>query len=259
MKTVILAGGLGTRLRDVSMDVPKPMVPIGGVPIIYHLMKYYASWGHKEFILCLGYKSVEIKNYFLNLNYYTQDITIKMGSSPSVCLHSEENVCDWDVTLAETGIHSLTATRINKIRKYLKKDESFMLTYADGLSDVNLDELCAFHESHDKIMTVTGVFSPGRFGEMIFDSKGLVSEFSEKPQQSNHRISGGFFICRKEVFDYFPSEDVMFEQEPMSQMAKDNQIMVYPHNGFWHSMDTPRDYEYFNKIYNKGYVPWKKV
>ncbi|MCK4304156.1 MAG: glucose-1-phosphate cytidylyltransferase [Candidatus Eisenbacteria sp.] len=257
MKTVILAGGLGTRLRDIAVEVPKPMVPIGERPILYHLMKYYSLWGYKEFVLCLGYKSAEVKNFLVNSQLYMQDATLDFTTECQMEFHDQHLMQGWRITMAETGVQSLTATRIRRIGKYVREDPNFMLTYADGLGNVDIQRLVKFHLSHGKIMTVTGVIAPSRFGEMIVDDSGRVNEFNEKPTGTVGRISGGFFVCRRELLDYLPEdEDVMMEQEPMRRLAADGQMMIFAHDGFWHPMDTPRDYEFLNKIYFEGDAPW---
>jgi glucose-1-phosphate cytidylyltransferase len=257
VKTVLLCGGYGTRIRDVADDIPKPMIPIGGYPILWHIMKYYAYWGHKEFILCLGHKGQTIRDFFLSYEAHTNDFTVTLGRNKEVEFHNSHQEEGWNVTLAETGQKSLTGNRVYKIKKYIGNDENFMLTYGDGVGDVNLKELEAFHRSHGKMMTVSGVRPPGRFGELSADDKGAVREFNEKPQATGGRISGGFFICRREFFDYLePREDLVLEQEPMRRLVKDGQMMMYEHNGFWQPMDTARDYVYLNDLFDKGKAPW---
>lgn len=257
MKVVILCGGQGTRIRDVSENIPKPMLPINELPIMWHIMKYYAHWGHNQFILCLGYKGQVIKDFFLNYEALTRDFTIKLGSSKSIAYHDQHDEQDWQVTLAETGLNAMTGARVKRIKKYLAGDENFMLTYGDGLGNVDIDKLLQFHLSHGKIFTMTGVRPPSRFGELLSDSFGRVTEFNEKPQTSGGLISGGFFICRKEIFNYLDdSESLILEREPIDNLVKDGQVMVYEHNGFWHPMDTNRDYLYLNELCNKGEAPW---
>ncbi len=258
MKVAILCGGRGTRIRDVSEDVPKPMIPVGGLPILWHIMKYYAHWGHKQFVLCLGYKGQAIKDFFLNYEAHTKDFTITLGSSKSIEYHNDHSEFDWQVTLAETGLESMTGARVKKVQKYLAGEENFMLTYGDGVGDIDIEKLVKFHLAHGKVLTVTGVRPPGRFGELSSDAEGLVREFNEKPQASGGRISGGFFICRKELFDYLDEgDDLVFEQEPMRRLVADKQLMVYEHEGFWQPMDTYRDYMLLNGLHDKGEAPWK--
>jgi glucose-1-phosphate cytidylyltransferase len=246
MKTVILAGGYGTRIRDVADDIPKPMIPIGPYPILWHIMKSYSHFGHKDFIVCLGYKGQVIKEFFLNYEAYTRDFTIRFGSGELI-FHNSHDESDWKVTLADTGLHSMTGSRISKIRNYLG-DEDFMLTYGDGVSDVDMDKLLTFHKSHGKILTV---------GEMGIDNDGRVMQFNEKPQATSGRISGGFFVASPRIFDYLDdNEDLVFEQEPMRQLVADNQLMMFKHDGFWQPMDTSREYILLNKLFEKGKAPW---
>lgn len=258
MKTVILCGGQGTRIRDVSDNVPKPMIPVGGIPILWHIMKYYAAWGHKEFILCLGYRGQVIKDFFINYESQTRDFTIQLGVAKAIEYHNQHQETDWRVTLADTGLNAMTGSRVHAIRKYIGGDKEFMLTYGDAVANVDIDRLIAFHRNHGKIMTVTGVRPPGRFGELIADEKYRVTEFNEKPQTAGGLISGGFFICRQEIFDYLDDrESLVFEQEPMGNLVRDQQLQVFNHDGFWQPMDTYRDYMLLNSRYEKGDAPWK--
>jgi len=260
MKTVILCGGQGTRIRDVSDDMPKPMIPVGGLPILWHIMKYYSCWGHRSFVLCLGHKGQVIKDFFLNYEAHTRDFTINLGASvKEINYHSVHDETDWEITMAETGQSSMTGARVRKVRKYLAGEDNFMLTYGDGVGDVDLDRLVEFHLSHGRIMTVTGVLPPGRFGELMSGADGSVTEFNEKPQATGGRISGGFFVCRKEIFDYLDErEDLVFEQGPMRRLVKDSQMMMYEHNGFWQPMDTYRDYSYLNSLCGQSKAPWMR-
>jgi glucose-1-phosphate cytidylyltransferase len=259
MKTVILCGGLGSRIRDVSDNIPKPMIPIGRQPILWHIMKYYASYGHKDFVLCLGHKGQIIKDFFLNYESHTQDVTVVLGRDGSVCYHAKDDGADWKVTLADTGQDARTGARLRKIRPYLNDDRHFMLTYGDGVGDVDIDKLLAFHCAQGKILTITGVHPPGRFGEVRAGADNVVTEFNEKPQAAAGRISGGFFVCRREVFDYLDSrEDLVFEEEPMSRLVADRQMCVFEHDGFWQPMDTSREYQILNAIYAAGQAPWDR-
>lgn len=258
MKVVILCGGQGTRIRDVADHVPKPMIPIGPYPILWHIMKHYAGFGHAEFVLCLGYKSHAIKDFFLNYEAHTNDMTITLGTAKGLEFHGDHDESGWRVTLAETGLDALTATRIAKIRRYVGDSDTFLLTYGDGVSDVDVDALVAFHKAHGRILTVTGVRPPGRFGEMMAEGNGQVREFNEKPQTSEGRISGGFFVCSRRLFDYLDSTaDQMLEVEPMRRLVKDGQMMMFPHDGFWQCMDTQRDYGLLNALWAQGHAPWK--
>jgi glucose-1-phosphate cytidylyltransferase len=257
MKTVILCGGRGTRIRDVSDEVPKPMVPIGGLPILWHIMKYYSSWGHRNFVLCLGYLGNTIRDFFLNYDAHTQDVTLALGLKTQLQYYSKHAELQWQITLAETGLDTMTGGRIKRIQQYVEHDDHFMLTYGDGLGTVDLDRLVAFHKSHGKILTITGVRPPSRFGELRLNANGLVTAFNEKPQVSQGRISGGFFVCRRDIFRYLNNrEDLVFEQEPIKNLVRRKQVMVYKHDGFWQPMDTYRDYQYLNGLLEKKKAPW---
>ena len=257
MKVVILCGGQGTRIRDVSEDVPKPMIPIGNRPILWHIMKYYASYGHRDFVLCLGYKANVIKDFFLNYEAHIKDFTISLGHGGEIEFHTEHDESDWKVTLADTGLDAMTGARIARIHDYVG-DDDFMLTYGDGVGDVDLDELLKFHQAHKKTLTATGVRPPGRFGEMVSHG-GRVMEFNEKPQSNAGRISGGYFVASAGLFNYLEDDDsLMFEKEPIEGLVKDKQLMTYEHDGFWQPMDTNREYQLLNKIYEKGNAPWVK-
>ena len=257
MKTILLAGGYGTRIRDVSDNLPKPMIPIGGYPILWHIMKHYAHWGHSEFVVCLGYKGTTIKEFFFNYEGHTRDFTITLGKNRALEYHSD-HAEDWAVTLADTGLEAMTGARIKRVKKYVGDEESFLLTYGDAVSDVDLDALIRFHNSHDRILTITGVSPPGRFGELETDATGKVEAFNEKPQVSGGCISGGYFVCRKQLFDYLDDrEDLVFEKDPMNQLVSEGQVMVYKHEGFWHPMDTSRDYQLLNGLWDKNKAPWR--
>lgn len=257
MKVVILCGGQGTRIRDVAADIPKPMIPIGNYPILWHIMKYYAHFNLKDFVLCLGYKGQVIKDFFLNYEAHTKDITIQLGGNKPIEYHSDHSESDWRVTLVDTGLNAMTGARVRLVQKYLAGEENFMLTYGDGVGDIDLNELFNFHLSHGKVMTVTGVRPPGRFGELMKDENQMVNEFNEKPQASGGLISGGFFICRRDIFNYLDNrEDLVFEEEPMRQLVKDKQMMLYEHTGFWQPMDTYREYKLLNNLFDKGEAPW---
>ena len=257
MKTVILCGGYGTRIRDVSSEIPKPMIPVGPYPILWHIMKYYASWGHAEFVLCLGYKGNVIRNFFVDYEKHTCDFTIRLGRNPEIVYHNAHHEDDWQVTLAETGLNTMTGGRIRRIRHYVGDDENFMLTYGDGIGDVDVEALLAFHCRHGKILTITGVRPPGRFGELEADEDGAVTGFNEKPQTTAGYISGGFFVCRRELFNYLDDrEDLVFEMEPVRRLVQDGQVRMFPHHGFWHPMDTYRDYSLLNDLWTGGRCPW---
>ena len=255
MKVVILCGGYGTRIRDVAENIPKPMIPIGGFPILWHIMKYYASFGHQDFVLCLGYKSDAIKDFFLNYEAHTKDFTIELGRNGGLTFHTNHEESDWRVTLADTGLKSMTGARIRRIQKYVG-DEDFMLTYGDGVGNIDLKGLLEFHQEHGRTLTVTGVRPPGRFGELVH-SNGLINEFNEKPQATGGRISGGFFVVSPQIFNYLDDdEELVFEQNPIRKLVEDQQLMVFEHNGFWQPMDTSREYQLLNSLYDKGEAPW---
>ncbi len=256
MKTVILAGGYGTRIRDVTHDLPKPMIPVGNYPIIWHIMKQYAHYGMKEFVLCLGYKSEVIKDYFLNYQKRQNDFTLDLKTE-SIENHTNRLIDDWKITFAETGLNSLTGARVFRIKQYIEKDDCFMLTYGDGVSNIDIKKLIEFHKSHGKLMTVTGAHPPGRFGELDLNDNQVVG-FNEKPQATEGWISSGFFVCSRKVLDYLsPNEDLIFEKEPIENIVSDGQMMAYKHHGFWHPMDTSRDYQLLNHLWENQKAPWK--
>jgi len=256
MKTVILAGGFGTRIRDVADDIPKPMITIGSYPTLWHIMKLYSYYNYNRFILCLGYKGHTIKNYFLNYSNLKQDFQLDLQTQETQSL-GQNNCENWKITFAETGLNSYTGARVYRIKKYLEDDEFFALTYGDGVADINIDELVNFHKSHGRLMTVTGVRPPGRFGELEIKGDQVIG-FNEKPQVTEGWISGGFFICSRGVLNYLtPNDDLVFERDPIENITKDDQLMVYRHEGFWHPMDTSREYQLLNALWNDGKAPWK--
>lgn len=254
MKVVILAGGLGTRLAEETQVKPKPMVEIGGRPILWHIMKYYSHFGHSEFLPALGYKGEVIKDYFLNFSHLSKDFSIELKS------RKIENVTevqeDWKVHLIDTGKDSMTGGRLFRLKPYLKNEETFMLTYGDGLCDVNISKLLEFHKSHKKIATVTAVRPPARFGALEIN-EGKVVDFHEKPQVGEGWINGGFFIFNKEIFNYLKDESTVLEKEPLEKLTKDGQLMAYQHSGFWHCMDTIRDRDALEKMWSIGEASWK--
>lgn len=259
MKVVILCGGQGTRIRDVADNIPKPMIPVGNYPILWHIMKYYSLFGHNEFILCLGHQGKAIKEFFLNYEINTNDFTLTLGQKDAVTFHNKIDEQDWKITFAETGEKTMTGGRVKKIEKFIGEDQTFMLTYGDGLSDVNINQLINFHNSHGRVLSLTGVRPAGRFGEIMCKSDGTIVEFNEKPQATEGRINGGFFICDKRLFDYLDDrDDLVFEQEPMRSLVNEKQLMQYNHDGFWQPMDTYREYMLLNSLYEKNKAPWKK-
>jgi len=256
VKTVILCGGKGTRIRDVSSEIPKPMVPIGEFPVLKHIMDIYSLHGYRDFVLCLGFKGWKIKEYFLNFRAQTADITIDMANNGAV-RYADTEMPPWQITLAETGLEAMTGCRIKRIQKYVGNDR-FMLTYGDGVGDVNIRALADFHQSHGKLITITSVRPPARFGELVVKNN-QVTSFQEKPQAAAGYINGGFFVCEPGVFDYVTAEEsCTFEREPLQRLARDGQMMTYYHDGFWMPMDTFREYALLNDMWNRGEAPWLK-
>jgi glucose-1-phosphate cytidylyltransferase len=254
MRAVILAGGMGTRLREETEFRPKPMVEIGGRPILWHIMKMLASQDLLDFVFCLGYKGDQIKDYFLNYEARINDITISLGSNKMNIQHSVSDEEKWNVTLANTGANTMTGGRIHLIEKYVK-GERFLCTYGDGLANLDLRALIKFHESHGKVASVTAVRPNSRFGsiEMEFDKR--VTRFSEKPK-SEQWINGGFFIFEPQIFNYL-SVDSILETEPLEKLATDGQLMAYQHDGFWQPMDTYRESQELNALWDSNTAPWK--
>lgn len=256
MKVVILAGGLGTRLREETEYRPKPMVQIGIRPILWHIMKIYDHFGFHDFVICLGYKGNMIKDYFLNYEVMNSDFTVNLGSRHKITLHNDHTERDWNVTLAETGEKSQTGARVKKIEKYIDGD-SFMLTYGDAVANIDIRSLLAYHQSHKKIGTVTGIHPASRFGELCTESR-CVKRFSEKPPEMGGFVSGGFFVLNREFFSYLDdNEDCILEKKPVEQLAANGELMMYPHEGFWQCCDTYRELELLNTLWNSPTPPWK--
>lgn len=257
MKTVILCGGKGTRIRDVSSEIPKPMIPIGEYPVVKHIMDTYSLYGFRDFILCLGFKGWKIKEYFLNFRAGTADITIDMSQNGAVTYNDAVALPPWKVTLAETGLDAMTGCRIKRIQKHVG-DHPFLLTYGDGVGDINVGALVDFHRSHGKLITITSVRPPARFGELVVEGE-QVTSFQEKPQAAGGYINGGFFVCEPGVFDYVSEDEACtFEREPLQRLARDGQMMTYYHDGFWMPMDTFREYTLLNEMWSRGDAPWLK-
>jgi len=256
MKVVILCGGAGTRLREETEFRPKPMVNIGPYPILSHIMKYYSQFGCKEFVLALGYKGDMIKNYFCHYELMNNDVTIELGQPEKTCIHYAHDEAGWKITLADTGEKSLKGARLKKVEKYIVGD-TFMMTYGDGIADVDIGKLLAFHEAHGKLATVTGINIASRFGELKVDGDS-VETFSEKPQDGKGFINGGFFVFNRKILDYLTTDDLCdLEVGPLEQIAGEGQLMVYKHRGFWACMDTLRDMEYLNRLWANGMARWK--
>lgn len=255
MQAVILCGGQGTRIRDVADDVPKPMIPIGDKPILWHIMNFYRSFGIRRFVLCLGYKSWVIKRFFLDYHLAASDITVCLDSPSQVEIRGKAACDDWEVTLAETGLDAMTGARVKRIERYID-GENFMLTYGDGLADVDLFALTDFHRNHGRLATVTAVRPPGRFGELEL-ADGKVAEFNEKPNLSRGFINGGYFVLNRKIFKRLRDDsELVFEQEPLTELSRDGELMAFPHEGFWHPMDTGRDHRYLNDLWNRSEAPW---
>ena len=256
MKTIILAGGLGTRIGEETSVKPKPMVEIGGMPIIWHIMKSYSYYGYNDFAIALGYKGDVIKEFFMNYKLHKSDLILNLKSGKARFENDYSE--DWNVGLHETGSFSMTGGRLFNLKKLFKPGETFMLTYGDGVADINVDKLVEFHKSHGKIATLTAVRPPARFGSIIMDNDGFIKEFKEKPQVGEGWINGGYFVFDYKIFDYLKDEKTILEREPLEMLSSQNQLAAYRHYGFWHCMDTIRDRDNLNDIWASGQAPWKK-
>jgi len=256
MKVVILCGGLGTRLREETEFKPKPMVNIGNKPILWHIMKIFAYYGYKDFVLCLGYKGEMIKEYFYHYEMMNNNVTIELGKADRAIIHQSYDEAGWKVTLADTGDRALKGARLKRVEKYIDAN-LFMVTYGDCVADIDIKSLLAFHKGHGKLATVTGVNLASKFGELKIKGN-LVESFVEKPSESNNFINGGFFVFDKKILEYFtPDDNCDFEIGVLEKIAKEGQLMIYKHEGFWSCMDTIRDVEYLNKLWNESQPKWK--
>ena len=254
MKAVILAGGLGTRISEETSIRPKPMIEIGGKPILWHILKTYSHFGINDFVICCGYKGYVIKEYFANYFLHMSDVTFDMSAN-SMEVH-QRNAEPWRVTLVDTGDNTMTGGRVKRIADYVKDDEAFCLTYGDGVSDVNITELLAFHKAQNVKATLTATIPPGRFGAV--DLKGSrVNSFMEKPKGDGSMINGGFFVLSPAVLDYIIDDNTTWEREPLEYLAKEGSLAAYQHHGFWHSMDTLRDKILLEELWQSGKAPWK--
>ena len=254
MKVVILAGGRGTRISEETEILPKPMIQIGGKPILWHIMKVYSHFGFNDFIICLGYKGYAIKEYFANYFLHSADLTLDLSTN-SMKVHGSKAE-PWKVTLIDTGLETMTGGRIKRIEKYAE-GKTFLLTYGDGIGDVDIKKLIEFHKIHGKYATVTAVQLEGRFGALNIDKADKVSSFIEKPRGDGAWINGGFFILEPEIFKYIENDSVIWEKEPLEKLAKDSQLNAYKHSGFWKCMDTLRDKIELEQFWNTGNAPWK--
>lgn len=255
MKAVILAGGLGTRLSEETSIKPKPMVEIGGMPILWHIMKSYSAHGVNDFIICCGYKGYVIKEYFANYFLHMSDVTFDMRNNNMEVHHKRAE--PWTVTLVDTGEHSMTGGRLNLVRKYIENDDAFCFTYGDGVGDIDISASIEFHKQHGKAATLTATYPPGRFGALDM-KQGRVLNFKEKPKGDGAMINGGFFVLSPKVLKHLKGDDTVWEQQPLQQLAEDGELMAFEHHGFWQPMDTLRDKHLLEELWASGKAPWKK-
>lgn len=253
MKVVLLAGGMGSRLSEETAVRPKPLVEIGGRPILWHIMQTYAASGYKEYVIALGYKGQQIKEYFLNYYNLERDISIQLRTGAVTGTNGERE--DWTVHLVDTGLHTQTGGRVKRLKDRLG-DETFMLTYGDGVADIDIARLVDFHQAHGKLATITAVRPPARYGGLTFEGD-QVTRFDEKPQLGEGWVSGGFFVLEPQVMDYIAGDDTLFEREPLERLAADGQLMAYKHTGFWQGMDTLRDVRLLEDLWQRGQAPWR--
>lgn len=254
MKAVILAGGLGTRLSEETSTRPKPMVDIGGMPILWHIMKMYSAHGINDFVICCGYKGYVIKEYFANYFLHMSDVTFNMRDN-TMEVH-DKRAESWNVTLVDTGEDSMTGGRLRRVADYVKHEEAFCFTYGDGVGDIDITASLAFHKRHGKAATLTATYPPGRFGALDI-RQGQVLNFKEKPKGDGAMINGGFFVLTPKVLDYLADDNTVWEQEPLMQLAEEGQLMAYEHHGFWQPMDTLRDKHHLEELWQSGKAPWK--
>ena len=254
MKAVILAGGLGTRLSEETSTRPKPMVEIGGKPILWHIMKMYSSHGINDFVICCGYKGYVIKEYFANYFLHMSDVTFNMRDN-SMEVHNKRAE-PWNVTLVDTGDQSMTGGRLRRVAEYVKDEEAFCFTYGDGVGDIDIADSIRFHKEHGKAATLTATYPPGRFGALDIQNKQIMN-FKEKPKGDGALINGGFFVLKPQVLDYLNDDSIIWEKEPLMRLAEDGQLMAYEHQGFWQPMDTLRDKNLLEELWEGGKAPWK--
>jgi len=252
MKVIILAGGFGTRLSEYTDRIPKPMILIGGKPILWHIMSTYAHYGHKDFHLALGYKAEIIKEYFLNYSNLNSNFSVNLMNG-RVISH-QPSTLDWNINLVDTGINSMTGGRVRRLKSFIG-NETFLLTYGDGVSNINIDELIKFHKQHGKMVTISAVHPVARFGELQINN-GLVESFKEKPQLNQGWINGGYFVIEPSFFELIEGDQTILEKEPLETVAKLGELMAYQHDGYWQCMDTKRDHEHLEELYASGSAPW---
>jgi glucose-1-phosphate cytidylyltransferase len=255
MKVVIFCGGLGTRLREETEFRPKPMVPVGERPILWHIMKSYAHYGHKEFVLCLGYKGEVIKEYFRNYHWNTSDVTLRLGSRPQIQYHNQHDEEDWSVTLVDTGQATMTGGRLKRVLRFIEEDD-FLVTYGDGLINSDINDSIAFHKARQKIVTITAVQPSARFGDLEI-SGDTVTAIKEKAERQTGFVNGGFFVMNKRIGSYLTDDQCVLEGEPLNRLAVEGQIAAYVHSGFWQCMDTYREQQLLTNIWNSGKAPWQ--
>jgi glucose-1-phosphate cytidylyltransferase len=255
MQVVILCGGLGTRLREETEYRPKPMIHIGGRPILWHIMKTYATHGHKEFVLCLGYKGEVIREFFLNYHAMTSDLTLRLGPASAYNFHTAHEEEDWTVTLIETGLKTMTGGRLQRVLPHIREEE-FLFTYGDGLTNADINASIAFHRSHGGIGTLTAIPPENRFGHL--ELRGTqVRSFTEKPRSKDEYVNGGYFVINKRIGKYLTGDECVLEKEPLGRLAADGELHAFKFQGFWQCMDTFRDYELLNRLWDSGAAPWK--
>ena len=255
MKTIILAGGFGTRLSEYTELVPKPMVEIGHKPILWHIMRLYSHFGHKDFCIALGYKAEIIKKYFSDYHLNNVDFSIDLSSGETETLNQfSEN---WNINLIDTGLNTMTGGRLKRLKEYIDPNQPFLMTYGDGVSNVDINKLIEFHKSHQKLVTVTAVRPPARFGELDI-TNGKVNSFIEKPQLDQGWINGGFFVIEPKFLEYIEGDEIMFEREPLEKATEEGELMAFEHEGFWQCMDTKRDHQFLEKLWSNDKAPWKK-
>ncbi|EWM55875.1 glucose-1-phosphate cytidylyltransferase [Streptococcus thermophilus] len=255
MKVVILAGGFGTRISEESYLIPKPMIEIGEKPILWHIMKYYSSFGHNEFIICCGYKQYVIKEFFADYYLHMSDVTFDFSAENEMEVHNN-NTEPWKVTLIDTGLNTMTGGRIKRVKEYIG-NEPFLLTYGDGVSNVDINELVEFHKSNGKIATITAIQPGGRFGMLDIDENEQINSFKEKSKEDGGWINGGFMVLNPEIIEFIDGDNTVFEREPLEKVANEGQLNAFRHQGFWQCMDTMRDKELLENLWSKGDAPWK--